>query len=478
MQSPNAAPPQPAGGAPQTLFDKLWDAHHVADLADGRSLIHIDRHLLHDLSSPQAFASLQAQGRRVHSPRRNVAIADHIVSTAPGRRTEHVPGSEAMIAALESNAARTGIRHYGVDDPDQGIVHVIAPELGLVLPGMTVACGDSHTSTLGALGAWAWGIGTSEAEHVLATQTLAMRRPRAMRLTLAGALPAGLSAKDLTLHVLRRIGVRGAAAGFLELAGAPVAALSMEERLTLCNMAIEAGARAAVIAPDAVTIDYLRRHAPAARLDDAAQQAFRALRSDAGARYDTELDLTLALDAPQLTWGTIPSQVAGVHDVLPDPDDAAEAGERTALRQAYRYMGLTPGGVLAGVPVQWVFIGSCTNGRLSDLLAAARVVQGRRVAAGVRALVVPGSQRVKRAAEQLGLDRIFLAAGFEWREPGCSMCVGMNADKVPPGERCVSTSNRNFEGRQGPGARTHLASPASAAAAAIAGAIIDHRDLV
>ena len=473
-----AAHPAQPGRAPQTLFDKLWAAHHVSDLADGRSLIHIDRHLLHDLSSPQAFASLRARGRAVRDPGRNVAIADHIVSTAPGRQAEQVPGSAAMISALADNAARFGIRHYGVDDPDQGIVHVIAPELGLVLPGMTVACGDSHTSTLGALGAWAWGIGTSEAEHILATQTLAMLRPRALRLTLDGALPAGLSAKDLTLHVLRRIGVRGAAAGFVELAGAPVAALSMEARLTLCNMAIEAGARAAVIAPDEVTLAYLRQHAPAAFDDPAAPRAFRAVRSDPGARYDAELALTLALDSPQLTWGTSPAQVVGVHERLPDPAEAADASERASMLQAYRYMGLAPGAPLAGVPIQWAFIGSCTNGRLSDLQAAAAVAQGRRVAPGVRALVVPGSQRVKRAAEQLGLDRVFLDAGFEWREPGCSMCVGMNADKVPPGERCVSTSNRNFEGRQGPGARSHLASPASAAAAAIAGAIIDHRDLV
>ncbi|KAB1448039.1 3-isopropylmalate dehydratase large subunit [Bordetella bronchiseptica] len=476
-------PSTPSGAAsapPRTLFDHLWDSHHVADLPDGRSLIHIDRHLLHDLSSPQAFSALRAQGRTVHSPARNVAIADHIVSTAPGRHGEHVDGSQAMIDALAANAARTGIRHYGPDDPDQGIVHVIAPELGLVLPGMTVACGDSHTSTLGALGAWAWGIGTSEAEHVLATQTLAMRRPRAMRLTLQGALPAGLSAKDLTLHVLRQLGVRGAAVGFLELAGEPVAALSMEERLTLCNMAIEAGARAALIAPDDVTLDYLRRHAPAVRGDEAALAAlaaFRALRSDAGARYESERAITLELQAPQMTWGVNPAQVVDVHEPLPDPA-AADAGERAAMQQAYDYMGLRAGRPLAGVPVQWAFIGSCTNGRLSDLQAAAAVARGRRVAAGVRALVVPGSQRVKRAAEALGLDRVFLDAGFEWREPGCSMCVGMNADKVPAGQRCVSTSNRNFEGRQGPGARTHLASPASAAAAAIAGAIVDHRDLV
>lgn len=474
LSSPSGA----ASARPRTLFDRLWDSHHVADLPDGRSLIHIDRHLLHDLSSPQAFSALRAQGRPVHSPARNVAIADHIVSTAPGRRGEHVDGGQAMIDALAANAAHAGIRHYGPDDPDQGIVHVIAPELGLVLPGMTVACGDSHTSTLGALGAWAWGIGTSEAEHVLATQTLAMRRPRAMRLTLQGALPAGLSAKDLTLHVLRQLGVRGAAVGFLELAGDPVAALSMEERLTLCNMAIEAGARAALIAPDDVTLDYLRRHAPAVRGDAAALAAFRALRSDAGARYESERTITLGLRAPQMTWGVNPAQVVDVHEPLPDPAAACDAGERAAMGQAYDYMGLRAGRPLAGVPVQWAFIGSCTNGRLSDLQAAAAVARGRRVAAGVRALVVPGSQRVKRAAEALGLDRVFIDAGFEWREPGCSMCVGMNADKVPAGQRCVSTSNRNFEGRQGPGARTHLASPASAAAAAIAGAIVDHRDLV
>ncbi|WP_458326718.1 aconitase family protein, partial [Bordetella pertussis] len=337
-----STPSTPSGAAsapPRTLFDRLWDSHHVADLPDGRSLIHIDRHLLHDLSSPQAFSALRAQGRTVHSPARNVAIADHIVSTAPGRRGEHVDGSQAMIDALAANAARTGIRHYGPDDPDQGIVHVIAPELGLVLPGMTVACGDSHTSTLGALGAWAWGIGTSEAEHVLATQTLAMRRPRAMRLTLQGALPAGLSAKDLTLHVLRQLGVRGAAVGFLELAGEPVAALSMEERLTLCNMAIEAGARAALIAPDDVTLDYLRRHAPAVRGDEAALAAFRALRSDAGARYESERAITLELQAPQMTWGVNPAQVVDVHEPLPDPA-AADAGERAAMQQAYDYMGL------------------------------------------------------------------------------------------------------------------------------------------
>jgi 3-isopropylmalate/(R)-2-methylmalate dehydratase large subunit len=340
---------------------------------------------------------------------------------------------------------------------------------------MTVVCGDSHTSTLGALGAWAWGIGTSEVEHVLATQTLAMRKPQAMRLTVTGRLPAGLSVKDMVLHMLRRIGVRGAAAGFVELAGEAITALPMEARLTLCNMATEAGARAAVIAPDAVTLDYVRQRMRGSLDDPRTLDAMRALASDPQARYDVERVVDLDLDAPQLTWGTTPSQVVSVGEALPALEQVADAAEREALMRACHYMGLAPGQPLTGVPVQWVFIGSCTNGRLSDLEAAARVAQGRRVAPGVRALVVPGSRSVQRAAERLGLDRMFRDAGFEWREPGCSMCVGMNADKVPPGQRCVSTSNRNFEGRQGPGARTHLASPASAAAAAIAGAIVDHR---
>ncbi|MBP0630511.1 3-isopropylmalate dehydratase large subunit [Cupriavidus sp. AcVe19-1a] len=462
----------------RTLFDKLWDAHHVVDLDDGRSLVHIDRHLLHDLSSPQAFAALRDAGRPVHSPHRAFAVADHIVSTAPNRNVDEVPGGAAMLDALQRNAAQSGIRHFGVDDPEQGIVHVIAPELGLVLPGMTVVCGDSHTSTLGALGAWAWGIGTSEVEHVLATQTLAMRKPQAMRLTVLGDLPADLSVKDMVLHILRQIGPRGAAAGFVELAGLAVSALPMEARLTLCNMFTEAGARAAVIAPDDVTLDYLRQRMPAQFEDPQTLAAMRDLRSDPQARYDIEHVVELALDAPQLTWGTTPSHVVSIDEALPRPDHVSDAAERDAMMQAFRYMDLKPGALLTGVPVQWVFIGSCTNGRLSDLQAAARIAQGRRVAPGVRALVVPGSQSVRRAAEGLGLDRIFREAGFEWREPGCSMCVGMNADQVPPGQRCVSTSNRNFEGRQGPGARTHLASPASAAAAAIAGAIVDYRELL
>jgi 3-isopropylmalate/(R)-2-methylmalate dehydratase large subunit len=466
-------------GCARSLFEKIWDSHQVATLPDGRHLIHIDRHLVHDLSSPQAFSGLREQGRSLVSPHRTVAVADHMVPTHTGRtEASAVPGGEEMIRALEQNAREFGIDHYGMAHDRQGIVHVVAPELGMVVPGMTVVCGDSHTCTLGAMGAWAWGIGTSEVEHVLATQTLAMHRPSAARLTLSGAMDPGLSAKDLALYVLRGIGVRGKGMGFLELAGELVESLSMEGRLTLCNLGIEAGARAAVIAPDDVTLRYLSATRPDLSKSAEAQAAMRRLRSDDGARYEQELALDVALDGPQMTWGTSPSQVVGLHEPLPSIGTAQEGHVRDQLQAAYRYMGLEPGRPLAGVPVQHVFIGSCTNGRLSDLEEAARVIAGRKVAASVQALVVPGSKAVKLAAEQRGLDDVFRDAGFRWGEPGCSMCVGMNGDYVPPGQRSVSTTNRNFEGRQGPGARTHLASPASAAAAAITGVITDHRELV
>lgn len=466
-------PPAP----PRTLFDKLWDAHRIAQRDDGRTLIHVDRHLVHDLSSPQAFEGLRAAGRRVHNPERTYAMADHIVSTDPDRSDATVPGGAQMIVALRNNAKAFGIRHFDLGDPGQGIVHVVAPEQGLVHPGMTVVCGDSHTCTLGALGAWAFGIGTFEVEHVLATQTLAMHRPHSMRVHLQGRVAPGLTAKDLALHVIRRIGVRGAASGFMELAGELVTALDMESRFTLCNMGIEAGARAAAIAPDAVTLAYLRTHCHALpRLDDALAH-WSTWRGDDTARYPDEVRLDVNLHAPQLTWGTTPAQVVDVDEALPRLADAASADEAAQWRRGYDYMGLRPGARLAGQAVDRVFIGSCTNGRLSDLVRAAAIVKGRRVAASVHAMVVPGSATVRRAAEALGLDRIFTDAGFDWRQPGCSMCVGMNADQVAPGERCVSTSNRNFEGRQGPGARTHLASPASAAAAAIAGKIVDCREL-
>lgn len=401
-----------------------------------------------------------------------------MVPTHSGRtEASAVAGGAEMIKALEDNAREFGIVHYGMAHERQGIVHVVAPELGMVVPGMTVVCGDSHTCTLGALGAWAWGIGTSEVEHVLATQTLVMHRPSAARLTLSGVMQRDLSAKDLALHVLRQIGVHGTM-GFLELAGELPRSLSMEGRLTLCNLGIEAGARAAVIAPDDVTFAYLSATRPHLCGSGEALAAMRRLRSDDGARYERELSLDVALDSPQMTWGTSPSQVVGVHEPLPAIETAQEGHMRERLKAAYRYMGLEPGRPLAGTPVQRVFIGSCTNGRLSDLEDAARLIAGRKIAPSVQALVVPGSKTVKRAAEQQGLDKLFRDAGFRWGEPGCSMCVGMNGDYVSPGERSVSTTNRNFEGRQGPGARTHLASPASAAAAALTGVITDHRELI
>lgn len=466
-----------SASSPRTLFEKFWDAHWVADLDDGRALIHIDRHLVHDLSSPQAFSGLQAAGRRVRNPERTFAMADHIVSTEPGRGDATVPGGAEMIVALRENARRHGIRHFDLGDPGQGIVHVVAPEQGLIHPGMTVACGDSHTCTLGAIGAWAWGIGTTEVEHILATQTLAMQKPHSMRIRLDGKLAADLSAKDLALHLLRRIGVRGAAAGFLELCGTLVNDLDMEGRFTLCNMGIEAGARAAVIAPDAITLAYLRERCRDLPLLAQAEAFWQTWHGDTDAHYPDEQRVEMRVEKPQLTWGTTPAQVIDIDEPMPQLSDATSAEESAQWRRAYEYMGLKPGSRLRGQKVDQVFIGSCTNSRLSDLMRAAAVVRGRRVANHVRALVVPGSAVVQRQAEAIGLDQVFRGAGFQWREPGCSMCVGMNADKVEAGQRCVSTSNRNFEGRQGPGARTHLGSPASAAAAALAGYIVDHREI-
>ncbi len=462
---------------PRTLFDKIWDAHRIAERDDGRTLVHIDRHLVHEVTSPQAFDGLREAGRPVHNPERTFAMSDHIVSTEPQRGDATVPGGTEMILALRANARAFGIRHFDLDDPGQGIVHVVAPEQGLVHPGMTVVCGDSHTCTLGALGAWSWGIGTSEVEHVLATQTLALRKPQAMRMRVEGRMASGLSAKDLALHLLRRIGVRGAAVGFLELDGALVRALDMEGRFTLCNLGIEAGARAAVIAPDATTLAYLRAHCQGLPQLEQALASWSIWQGDADALYPAEQWIDVQLHAPQVSWGTTPAQVVDIGEALPVPGDAASEAEAAQWRRAFDYMGLQPGAPLRGQRIDRVFIGSCTNGRLSDLVSAAAIVKGRRVAGHVQAMVVPGSARVRRAAEALGLDRVFTEAGLAWRQPGCSMCVGMNADKVASGERCVSTSNRNFEGRQGPGARTHLASPASAAAAAIAGCVVDFREL-
>jgi 3-isopropylmalate/(R)-2-methylmalate dehydratase large subunit len=460
-----------------SLFDKLWDAHLIKALPDERGLIHIDRHLLHDLSSPQAFSGLRMAGRPVRSAALAVAVPDHIVDTHTGRGDETVPGGQAMITALRENARSTGIRLFDIGDPRQGIVHVIAAEQGIVLPGMTAVCGDSHTCTLGALGSWAFGIGTSEVEHILATQTLVIKKPRSYRLTVTGWRGPGVTAKDLALGIIAQIGVDAIGGGVLELAGPAISELSMEERFTLCNMGIEASARSAIIAPDATTFGYTAKLPVAPAWSGMALAAWRNLKSDPDAVFAGELAFDCTGLAPQISWGTNPGQTTAVDACIPEPDPDAPVRAREAAERALSYMGLAPGQRLLGLPVQTVFIGSCTNSRLSDLQSAASILKGRRIAPHVRALAVPGSTKVKRAAEALGLDRIFRAAGFEWRESGCSMCVGMNADRVEAGDRCVSTSNRNFEGRQGQGARTHLASPLTAAATAIAGCIADPRAL-
>lgn len=463
---------------PSTLFEKLWKSRLIAEMDGGWALIHIDRHLLHDLSSPQAFSGLRREGRRVRSPELAMAVPDHIVDTHIGRDDATVPGGEAMIVSLRSNAREAGIKLFDIGDAYQGIVHVVAAERGVVLPGMAVACGDSHTCTLGALGCWAFGIGTSEVEHVLATQTLVLRKPASMRMTVRGRLGKGVTAKDLALGIIAQIGVGAVQGGVLEFAGETVEGLSMEERFTLCNMGIEASARSAMIAPDDTTFQYVAEKA-ALQFDLAdAITYWRTLRTDADAVFDEEFAFDCAGLEPQISWGTNPGQTVGINQTVPETPGSASPRERDAARRAMDYMGLVPGQPLAALPVHKVFIGSCTNARLSDLQSAASIVAGHRVASGVQALVVPGSSEIKKQAEQLGLDRIFREAGFEWRESGCSMCVGMNADRVEPGQRCVSTSNRNFEGRQGPGARTHLASPATAAASAIVGAIADCREFV
>jgi len=410
----------------------------------------------------------------VRSPDLALAVPDHVVETVQGRDGA-LGGGREMIAALRQNARESGIRIFDLDDPRQGIVHVAAAEEGFVMPGMTVACGDSHTCTLGALGAWAFGIGTSEIEHILATQTLVMRKPRSSRLTVVGTRRFGVSAKDLALAIIGRIGVNAAQGGVLEYAGPAITALSMDERFTICNMGIEAGARSALIAPDQITYDYIAARPQRPRDLDAACASWEQLRTADGAVFDDEFHFDCGELAPQITWGTNPGQTVDVTGTVPFLDASMPTNLREAAARALEYMELTPGHPLIGLPVQNVFIGSCTNSRLSDLETAAAIARGNKVARGVRALVVPGSSSIKRAAERLGIDRVFLNAGFEWRESGCSMCVGMNSDRVLPGHRCVSTSNRNFEGRQGKGSRTHLASPATAAASAIAGCIADPR---
>ncbi|MDM0037539.1 3-isopropylmalate dehydratase large subunit [Variovorax sp. J22G21] len=464
---------------PRTLFQKLWDQHHIADLPGGESLIHIDRHLLYEITSAQAFEGLRSTGRTVRNPELTYGTTDHLISTERGRGDDTVEGGKILIQAFRKNTREHAIRHFDVHDPQQGIVHVVAPELGIALPGVTLVCGDSHTGTVGALGAWAWGIGTSSVEQVLATQTLAVRKPKTMRIRVDGVLGDGVTAKDLILYLIGQIGTAGATGYALELSGQAISAMPMEGRFTLCNMGVEAGARTTLIAPDDTTFDYVRgrEFAPAGDAFEMAVLHWRELASDEGATYDAELHFDASVVAPQVTWGTSPEQVAAIDALVPDPAHIADKEERDAAQRAIEYMDIRPGAPLLGLKIDNVFIGSCTNSRISDLQAAAAVARGRKVAAHVRAIVVPGSMSVKREAEALGLDRIFLDAGFEWREPGCSMCAAVNNDRVAPGSRCVSTSNRNFEGRQGPGARTHLASPAVAAAAAIAGKLADTRNL-
>jgi 3-isopropylmalate/(R)-2-methylmalate dehydratase large subunit len=461
------------------MFDKIWDRHVVADLGEGWALLHIDRHLLHDLSGGRALESLTARGLTARNPELAFATPDHAVSSAPGRTAASYPPGAVLHEGLRTMTAANGIAFFDLGQDGQGIVHVMAPELGIVLPGVTLICGDSHTCTNGALGALAFGVGSSELTHALATQTLRQRKPGRMRVRFEGACGPHVGPKDLILHAIGELGAKAGTGYAVEYAGAAVRAMTVEERLTLCNLSIEMGAKMGMIAPDDATYAYLegRRYAPKGAAFDAAVAQWRMLPSDDDAVFDREAVIDAASVAPTVTWGTSPEHAMRVDGLVPDPDAAADEAGRAAWQAALDYMGLAPGQPIAGTPVDWVFIGSCTNSRLSDLRQAAAVAAGKRVAPGVTAWVVPGSERVKRAAEAEGLDRLFRDAGFAWREPGCSMCVAANGERVPPGQRSVSTSNRNFVGRQGPGARTHLASPAMAAAAALTGAITDVRAL-
>jgi 3-isopropylmalate/(R)-2-methylmalate dehydratase large subunit len=455
-----------------TLFDKIWDAHVVDEGGDGPVLLYVDLHLVHEVTSAQAFEGLRLAGRPVRRPDLTIATMDHNVPTEPGPIRD--PLARAQLEALARNCEAFGVPLNATGSGREGIVHVMGPELGLTQPGMTIVCGDSHTSTHGAFGALAFGIGTTEVEHVLATQTLVQSRPKTMLVRFEGELPFGVTAKDMVLGAIGKLGVAGGVGHAIEYAGPAIEALSMEGRMTICNMSIEAGARAGMVAPDETTFEYVRGRpfAPAEIPDE-----WRELRSDPDASFDRVVTVDVGALVPQVTWGTNPGMVAPVDGVVPDPAAAADAAEREAIERALHYMALEPGTPITAISVDRVFIGSCTNSRLEDLRAAAAVVEGHRVAPSVRAMVVPGSAAVKRQAEAEGLDRVFTAAGFEWRLAGCSMCLGMNPDILAAGERCASTSNRNFEGRQGPGGRTHLVSPAMAAAAALAGHFTDVREL-
>ena len=465
---------------PKTLFDKIWDNHFVGQRNAATSLIYIDLHLIHELSSPQAFESLAQSNRKVRRPGATLAVPDHNVPTTDRAKPVEDPESALQISLLEENTKAHGIEFFSMHDIRQGIVHIISPEQGLTQPGMTIVCGDSHTSTHGALGAWAFGIGTSEVEHVLATQALVLRKPANMRITVEGDFSNGITAKDLALHIIGVIGTKGGTGHVIEYAGPVIEALSVEARMTLCNMTIEAGARSGLIAPDDKTIRYLKGRPRAPKGEDwnRAVDFWKTLRTDAGAGFDKEIIIDANEVEPQVTWGTTPEDVVSISGRVPDPGSFNTPERREAAKKALDYMGLKPGTPMQDILVDRVFIGSCTNSRIEDLRSAAGVIKGRRVADNIiEALVVPGSGLVKAQAEKEGLDEIFKKAGFAWREPGCSMCLGLNPDKVGPGERCASTSNRNFVGRQGPGARTHLLSPAMAAAAAIAGKLADVREV-
>jgi 3-isopropylmalate/(R)-2-methylmalate dehydratase large subunit len=460
---------------PRTLFQKVWDEHVVS--ANGQqSLLYVDLHLVHEVTSPQAFEGLRVAGRKVREPLRTIATVDHNIPTEPRGTPIFDPIAKKQIEALQQNCRDFNVRLFDMDSPEQGIVHVIGPELGFTQPGMTIVCGDSHTSTHGAFGALAFGIGTSEVEHVLATQCLSQRRPKTMLIQVSGKLGEGVTAKDLALAIIGKIGTDGATGHVIEYAGEAVRALSVEGRMTLCNMSIEAGARAGMVAPDETTFAYVKgkRFAPQGADWDAAVAHWRSLASDSGAKYDAVIEINAAHLAPFVTWGTNPGMVVPITASVPELP--ANGSDRSSAQRMLEYMGLEPGTPMQQIRLDRVFIGSCTNSRIEDLRAAARVAKGYKVASGVRAMVVPGSQHVKHAAEQEGLDKIFRDAGFEWRESGCSMCLGMNPDILRPGERCASTSNRNFEGRQGRGGRTHLVSPMMAAAAAIEGHFTDIRN--
>jgi 3-isopropylmalate/(R)-2-methylmalate dehydratase large subunit len=462
-----------------TLFEKIWNAHVVSQTAGGEWLLYIDRHLLNEVTSPQAFEGLRMAGRGVRRPNATIAVADHNVPTEARHLQIADEQSRIQVEELERNVAEFGVPYVPLRSAAQGIVHVIGPELGLTLPGMTIVCGDSHTSTHGAFGALAFGIGTSEVEHVLATQTLLQKPARTLLVQIQGQLGAGVTAKDLILAIIGQIGMAGATGHVIEYAGDAISQMDMAGRMTVCNMSIEAGARAGLIAPDSTTFAYLegRPLAPAGQALEAAKKRWLALRSDAGAHYDKVVAVKAESVAPMVTWGTTPEAVLPIDGVVPNPAATAEPAKAAQMWAMLDYMGLEPGRALNGLPIDVVFIGSCTNSRIEDLRAAAAVIGAGRVADRVRALVVPGSGQVKAQAEREGLDRLFRQAGFEWRESGCSMCLGMNPDRLMPGERCASTSNRNFEGRQGPGGRTHLMSPAMAAAAAIRGHIVDVRSI-